>query len=163
MWKVFILEAIKIWPWKRWVRGYARVYVWGNGWVGVDISCYPMFAELKRLVLEAKASLPQVVKLPDFSPSARLKLGTVDFAKLNDAGIGTIIIAIYHIISDLILSITWTDMSHDSEDSGIVVGHALLESPCLPLTTSSPISTHLTKRLCALEPFPLSPGLDDKL
>ena len=51
-----------------------------------------------------------------------------------------------------------TDVSHDSDDSGL--GHALLESPLLPPPLSPLTATPLTRQLNKLEPFPLSPEGD---
>ena len=55
------------------------------------------------------------------------------------------------------------DVSRDSEDSGI--GHAILESPCIPLFSSPSLfsSSSLPAHLARLQAFPVSPNSPHKL
>ena len=69
--------------------------------------------------------------------------------------------------SELIVIVHSLDVSRDSEDSGI--GHAVLESPCVPLTSPCPFDhvssfpSSLPAQLAHLEPIPVSPNSPYKL
>lgn len=118
-----------------------------------------MTVELGVLVSKAGVEAQRQDQKLHFTSPVVEKPGNADFVKLNDAGTH---IQQHHSVSKSVLCST--DVSHDSVDSGI--GHAVLESPCLPISfvsSSSPLLSSLVAQLARLEPIPVSPHSPKKL
>ena len=127
------------------------------------------YTDLQQLVGQCRTSADQVQDgvegVPNFSPEKTEK--AITFVELNDEGLDMIYIYIYmhggglghtHLHTGSCTS--YVCIGHVSMDSGI--GHALLESPCIPLPLSPLTPTPLLRdHLSHLDPIPISPEMAD--